>query len=182
VAEISAFRGLRYNLEEVGDLGEVFAPPYDVIDAAMRDELIARNEYNVARLTRSPEAESEPEETRYSVAAALLAAWRNDGVLELDEAPSLYVCEQEFKAGGKVHRRLGLTAASSWWISARGYIPTRRLSAAPSATAGCSWSGPGRTWGRSSASTPTSAARSTRCCARPSPTSPPGRKPTTPTG
>jgi uncharacterized protein (DUF1015 family) len=108
VAEISAFKGLRYNLEQVGDLGEVFAPPYDVIDAKMRDEMIARNEHCIARITRSPQADAEPEAERYSAAAALLSAWRADGKLQEDEQPALYIYEQEFKVGETVFKRLGL--------------------------------------------------------------------------
>ncbi len=108
MAEISAFKGLRYNLEQVGDLSEVFAPPYDVIDPAMRDEMIARNEFCIARVTRSPEAEKESEEKRYATAAKLLAQWRADGALQEEEQPALYVYEQEFKVGEQVFKRLGL--------------------------------------------------------------------------
>lgn len=108
MAEISAFKGLRYNLEDVGDLSEVFAPPYDVIDPAMRDELIARNEFCIARITRSPEAADEPEDKRYSTAARLLARWRSEGALQEDERPALYIYEQEFRVGGQVLKRRGL--------------------------------------------------------------------------
>ncbi|MHC4914630.1 MAG: DUF1015 domain-containing protein [Planctomycetota bacterium] len=108
MAEISAFKGLRYNLEKVGDLSEVFAPPYDVIDAKMRDELISGGEYNIARITRSPEAEGEPEEQRYSTAAKLLKSWREQGALELEKEPALYIYEQEFSVGEDSYSRLGL--------------------------------------------------------------------------
>jgi uncharacterized protein (DUF1015 family) len=59
VAEIAPFRGLRYAAAKAGELGRLFAPPYDVIDNAMRDRLIARSPYNIARVSRSPAADSE---------------------------------------------------------------------------------------------------------------------------
>ncbi len=110
MAEISAFGGLRYNLEKVGGLDKVFAPPYDVIDKKMRAALLAGSEYNIARITKSPEAENEPEETRYSTAAKLLKEWRASGALVAESAPALYAYEEEFSVSGKTYRRLGLVA------------------------------------------------------------------------
>jgi len=110
VAEISAFQGLRYNLTKVGGLARVFAPPYDVIDKKMRAALLAGSEHNIARITRSPEAENEPEESRYSTAAGLLKEWRAGGVLVAESAPALYAYEEEFSVGGETYRRLGLVA------------------------------------------------------------------------
>jgi uncharacterized protein (DUF1015 family) len=48
--EIQAFRGLRFNLATVGSLSDIVAPPYDVIDSSLQDNLYARTEYNVLRL------------------------------------------------------------------------------------------------------------------------------------
>ncbi|MBC7105286.1 MAG: DUF1015 family protein, partial [Firmicutes bacterium] len=50
MALVVPFRGLRYNPEAVGDLGAVVAPPYDVIDAAAREEYYRRHPYNIVRL------------------------------------------------------------------------------------------------------------------------------------
>lgn len=111
MAEISAFRGLRYDTAKVGKLADLFAPPYDVIDERMRGELLSRSKCNIARVTRSPEAEREPEEKRYSAAAALLRQWRAQGLLRRDEAPSLYAYEEEFMVGGTTFRRMGLVGA-----------------------------------------------------------------------
>ncbi len=108
MAEITAFRGLRYNLETVGGLEKVFAPPYDVIDDQLRAALLARSRYNIARVTRSPEAERESEEQRYSTAAGLLRQWQAEGALRPDPAPALYAYEEEFAVGGATHRRMGL--------------------------------------------------------------------------
>jgi uncharacterized protein (DUF1015 family) len=39
MADIRAFRGWRYNLARVGELSDVVAPPYDVIDTELQDAL-----------------------------------------------------------------------------------------------------------------------------------------------
>ncbi len=47
---IQAFRGLRYNLAQVGSLSECIAPPYDVIDAELQQQLYDLSPYNFIRL------------------------------------------------------------------------------------------------------------------------------------
>ena len=47
---IQAFRGLRYDLGHVGALSDVIAPPYDVIDEQLQDDLYAKSDYNCVRL------------------------------------------------------------------------------------------------------------------------------------
>ncbi len=50
MANIQAFRGLRFDLSRVGSLSSVVAPPYDVIDERLQNELYERNPHNVVRL------------------------------------------------------------------------------------------------------------------------------------
>ena len=40
--EVQAFRGFRYDLGRVGNLSDVIAPPYDVIDPALQQRLYER--------------------------------------------------------------------------------------------------------------------------------------------
>ena len=47
---ISAFRGIRYDLGHVGSLSNVIAPPYDVIDAELQQQLYDKHPANVVRL------------------------------------------------------------------------------------------------------------------------------------
>jgi len=49
MADIQAFRGIRYDLGKVGALSDVVAPPYDVIDTEFQTTLYDRNEHNVVR-------------------------------------------------------------------------------------------------------------------------------------
>ena len=48
--QIEAFHGLRYDLGQVGVLSDLVAPPYDVIDGQMQDELYEKHPQNVVRL------------------------------------------------------------------------------------------------------------------------------------
>ena len=48
--EIKPFKGTHYNPEKITDLGLVTAPPYDVITAESKQELLLRSPYNVVRL------------------------------------------------------------------------------------------------------------------------------------
>ncbi len=86
MAVVKPFRALRYDESVAGPLQTLVAPPYDVISPAERDELAARSERNVVRLTL-PDSEEE--------AARLLAEWRADGTLVLDE-PTLWVVSQDY--------------------------------------------------------------------------------------
>ena len=50
MAEIRPLRALHYDLGAVSSLEDVLAPPYDVIDAGRRAELLARSPFNVVEL------------------------------------------------------------------------------------------------------------------------------------
>ena len=50
MAEVRPLEALHYNLAAVGSLGDVIAPPYDVIDAEQRAELLARSPFNVVEI------------------------------------------------------------------------------------------------------------------------------------
>jgi len=50
MAEVRPLRALHYQLGAIGSLADVTAPPYDVIDAAERRELVARSPFNVVEI------------------------------------------------------------------------------------------------------------------------------------
>jgi len=59
-------------------------------------------------VSRSPEADREPEPQRYAAAARLLADWRKSGALVEDPAGAFYAYEEEFQVSGRTCKRLGL--------------------------------------------------------------------------
>ena len=103
--QIRPFRALRFDPSVVGDLTNVVAPPYDVIDEKRRAELVSRHPSNVVRLDLpAEEAGDEPDE-RYRRAARTLAAWRSDGTFRKDPHPSIYVYEQTYCVPGTATER-----------------------------------------------------------------------------
>src|SRR5262249_10722148 len=111
MADIRAFRAFRYDLARVGTLGDVVAPPYDVIDPGLQQALYGRSPYNVVRLILNKESPSDGEhDNRYTRAARHLKDWQHDGVLVQDSARGLYVYHQEFEAEGRRYTRRGFMA------------------------------------------------------------------------
>ncbi len=105
---ISAFRGLRYNLGQVGSLSSVVAPPYDVIDPELQQQLYDANEYNVVRLILGRDEPGDDESNnRYTRAAKMLKAWHRDGVLQTENDPAIYVYHQTYTANGQEYNRRG---------------------------------------------------------------------------
>src|SRR5438093_11770719 len=103
MAVVAPLAGLRYDAERVGDMGDVLAPPYDVITAAEQAELYARSPYNVIRLILPREAE------RGAAAARTLHEWIAAGILAPDPEPALYLYTQQFSLpDGSTRRRGGL--------------------------------------------------------------------------
>src|SRR5262249_9045835 len=111
MADIRAFRAHRYDLGRVGALGDVIAPPYDVIDPALQQALYARSTYNVIRLILNKEAQGDTDaNNRYTRAAGFLRDWLAEGVLAHDSARSLYAYHQDFEVEGRSYTRKGFLA------------------------------------------------------------------------
>ncbi len=111
MADIRAFRAYRYDLGRVGTLGDVVAPPYDVIDQALQQALYDRSPYNVVRLILNKEMPGDADgNSRYTRAAQFLRDWQRDDVLVQDSARAVYVYHQEFEVEGQRFTRRGFMA------------------------------------------------------------------------
>ncbi len=111
MADVHAFRAYRYDLAQVGNLSDVIAPPYDVIDAALQEQLYRRSPYNVVRLILSRETPHDSErDNRYTRASQTLREWVQDGILVQDSARALYVYHQDFEVEGRRFTRKGFMA------------------------------------------------------------------------
>jgi uncharacterized protein (DUF1015 family) len=111
MADICAFRAFRYDLGRAGALGDLVAPPYDVIDPALQQALYERSLYNVIRLILNKEEPGDDDtHNRYSRAARCLRDWQQQGILVQDSARALYVYEQEFEVEGRRYTRKGFMA------------------------------------------------------------------------
>jgi len=106
--EIQSFTGFRYNLAKVGPLSDVVAPPYDVIDEPLNDELLAKSPYNVVRLILDKMLPSDDaENNRYTRTAKTLKEWKENGVLQKDKNAAIYVYHQIYTVGGREYVRKG---------------------------------------------------------------------------
>jgi len=109
--DIRPFRGIRYDMAQVGALSDVVAPPYDVIDPALQDRLYAASPYNVIRLELNREEPADnAESNRYTRAAKFLKDWQREGVLKEDPQPAFYLYHQTFDVEGQTYTRKGFLA------------------------------------------------------------------------
>ncbi len=82
------FRALRYGPDH--DLSLVTAPPYDVLSDADRRTLLSLHDHNIVAV------DLPVGDHPYEQAAATLAAWRDRGVLQLDDRPSFTLYRMNF--------------------------------------------------------------------------------------
>jgi len=113
MAEIVPFRAIRYSATRGTELGQLLAPPYDLVAQDQRDELLRRSPENVIHLTLGEDRPGDgPSENKYVRAGAYWRSWLERGVLRRDATPALYPLEQSFWApDGRNLRRRGFMAA-----------------------------------------------------------------------
>ncbi|MEW6228252.1 MAG: DUF1015 domain-containing protein [Bacillota bacterium] len=101
MARLIPFRAVHFNPSVVGEnLGDVIAPPYDVVDAVEGKRLLDRHPYNTVRLELTIPAPGDLDSRRYAEAARLWTTWRGTGILVKDEREGLYLYEHEFAHDG----------------------------------------------------------------------------------
>jgi uncharacterized protein (DUF1015 family) len=93
MAEVQPLRALHYDLRAVGSLDAVTAPPYDVIDDAMRAELVGKSPFNVVEvdLPQAPGGDDP-----YLHAQTTFEAWRQQGIVKHDRQPALWPATQDY--------------------------------------------------------------------------------------
>ena len=108
MAEVQGFQAWRYDVGQVGDLSDVIAPPYDVIDAEQQDDLYKKHPCNCVRLILNrDEPTDESTDDRYARALKFFRQWQEDGVLIREHEAALYVYHQEFEWEGQSFVRKG---------------------------------------------------------------------------
>lgn len=107
---LAPFRALRFSAAAIhaagNDLAPLTCPPYDVIDDEERRRLEGANPHNVVHLIL-PRGPADGPDSRYRLAARLLAQWRSAGLLAADRNRALYVYEED----DGTHRQRGLLGA-----------------------------------------------------------------------
>lgn len=106
--ELIPFKGVRYNLENIDDIGDVVTPPYDVISKEEQQEYYDLNPYNIIRLELGKEyADDTDSNNKYTRASEDFNRWLQEGIMKQETEPSLYIYEQRFKVDDNVYVRTG---------------------------------------------------------------------------
>lgn len=106
--QVFPFNAIQYRSGR-GDLSDLVAPPYDVLDKPAKDKLLHRNPRNIVAidLPHTPAKELGPPET-YAAAGETFRAWRADGTLTRREKPAVFAYRQTFTFNGKTFERCGM--------------------------------------------------------------------------
>jgi uncharacterized protein (DUF1015 family) len=124
--ELGPFTGVRYSSSDISDL---VCPPYDVISPAQQDALHARHPHNAVRLELAKSGRA-----AYEGVYETFLAWLDEGVLQVEDAPSFYVYRQDFVAPDGEHRRVaGVLGALKLepFGAGSGVLPHERTMAGP---------------------------------------------------
>ena len=122
MAKIIPFHGTAYDASVVGNVTQVVAPPYDVIDAAGQQALHDRHPHNIIRLELGlDQAGDSPTNNRYTRAAMALHEWLRSGALTRDAYPALYYHTIDYRPPG--------SNAQSPMKVLRGFLTTVKLEA-----------------------------------------------------
>lgn len=98
MSRITPFHGTLYNPVTVGNVADVVAPPYDVIDSALQRRLHARHPNNIVHLEFGLDQPGDgASNNKYVRAAGWLRDWLAAGVLRKDTQPALYFHTIEYR-------------------------------------------------------------------------------------
>lgn len=102
------FNAIQYH-KGTGDVTRLVAPPYDVLDTARKEKLLARDPHNIVAvdLPHTPAKELGPP-SAYQGAGAALCDWLTKGVLTKREKPAIFAYRQTFDFRGQTYQRCGM--------------------------------------------------------------------------
>ena len=125
MALVVPFRGILYDSRKIADLRDVVAPPYDVISPEAQNAFYQRHPKNVIRLILNKERLGDnPQDNRYTRAAAHYRTWLKEGFLVRNPIPHFYFLEEEFESS--VQDRAGGNSSPRKKVR-RGFIGLTRL-------------------------------------------------------
>jgi uncharacterized protein (DUF1015 family) len=109
MAEVQPFRGVLYNPERIPDMGDVVAPPYDVISPKQQEAFYNQHANNVVRLIlgKAQPGDSGPADI-HARAADYFGQWMASKILSQDEGPAFYFTSVTFAVAGRRITRYGI--------------------------------------------------------------------------
>jgi len=100
MAIIAPFKGLTYNVERLGDLSRLIAPPYDVISGEEQEGYYQADPYNVIRLILGKRKTGDTDwDNRYTRSADVYKRWESDEILIRTDTPSMYLTSITYDPG-----------------------------------------------------------------------------------
>jgi len=112
MATVQPFRSVYYNIDKVKDFKKVTAPPYDVINKELQDNLMSKSPYNFVHIDFNKDRPSDNKDNnKYTRANKTFEEWLKKEIMLQDEVPCLYFYKQEYKIMGQKHSRLGFVGA-----------------------------------------------------------------------
>ncbi len=109
--EIKPFKAYRFNEEVVGNAGDCIAPPYDVIDEELQENLYKKNDHNIVRIIRGKLKSTDDDgSNQYTRAGNFLNRWIEENALKQDDKDSIYAYVQDFDINGQTIRRFSFIA------------------------------------------------------------------------
>jgi uncharacterized protein (DUF1015 family) len=92
MAIIAPFKGLTYNLNAMGDLSKLVAPPYDVISEDEQEAFHQIHPFNVIRLILGKKKIGDSDwDNRYTRSADQFRLWESNDILVRSDRPSVYL-------------------------------------------------------------------------------------------
>lgn len=132
--DIKPFKAYRFNKEVVGDSGNCIAPPYDVIDSSMQDELYTRSTYNIVRAIKGKAGPNDAAaDNVYARANEYLEDAINRGALALENNEAVYAYVQDFEIAGQAFERSGIIACGKLKAFGEGVQPHEKTLEGPKA-------------------------------------------------
>jgi len=113
MATVRPFRGLRYNLEKIGELSSVVSQPYDRVRYGLQEKYYEQSEYTVVKVIKGKAFPDDNDDNNvYTRARDTLQSWLQDGVMQVEEQPAIYVLHQRFTLpDGSPYTRKGFFCA-----------------------------------------------------------------------
>lgn len=113
MATIKPFRAIRYNQDRIDSINNVISQPYDRVRYGLQEQYYDLSEYNITRIIKGKELEGDNEQDNvYTRAKNYLQEWLEQGILQREDQPALYIYHQTFPLpnGSDVTRKALLTA------------------------------------------------------------------------
>src|SRR4051812_23317875 len=102
MAHIRSFAAIHFDKKRFGDLSDLIAPPFDVLDAAQKAALQTRHPNNIVNvdLPHIPPKAAGPVDL-YERSAHTMRAWLDAGILVRETRTAYYPYMQTYDHGGR---------------------------------------------------------------------------------